>query len=239
MLHQTQAIVFQVIKYSESSIIAKIYTEDFGLQTYMVKGVRSKGSKTKMALFETLNLLEIVVYHKPNKTINMLREVRSAHAYQDIPMNMVKRGFVFFLSELLVKSIREEATNPSMFKWLTNAFTWLDLSESDYINFHLIFMMQLSRFLGFHPKKSGLNDMYFDLKEGLFCPATPNHSNYLEKEITMKMMDLYHASFENAASLQLTNDERHRLLDVMVAYYKQQLPGFTEMKSLEVLRMVF
>lgn len=240
MVHHTRGIVLHTIKYSESSIIAKIYTEVLGLQTYMVRGIRSKSSKTKMALFQSLNLLELVADHKPNKAINNLKEVRSAHAYQSIPMNMVKRSFVFFIAELLVKSIREETTNQPLFDWLFKALTWLDLSEGQPVNFHLVFMMQLSRFLGFYPKNPmGDKALFFDLQEGLFCGEMPRHPNYTNTSITQHLLLLHEAGFENSRRLTLSNTERQALLDAMITYYKNHLPGFGTMKSLDVLRSLF
>ncbi len=239
MVHHTRGIVFHHTKYSESSIICKMYTEAFGLQTYMIKGVRRKASKTKMALFESLNLLDLVVYHKAQKSIHNIREVRPAYAYQDIPMNMHKRSFVFFLAELLQKAIREESPNQPLFNWLYNALVWLDLSSENYVDFHLIFMMQLSRFLGFYPKKTALEHQYFDLQEGLFSNEQPHHPSYLEKDSTQQMNLLLQTSFDDSNSLNFTNTDRKKMLDVMLEYYKLHLPNFGNMKSVDVLRMLF
>lgn len=240
MVHHSRGIVLHTIKYSESSIITKIYTEVLGLQTYIVRGIRSKSSKTKMALFQSLNLLELVADHKPNRAIHHLKEVRSAHSYQSIPTNMVKRSFVFFIAELLVKSIREETANQPLFKWLFHALTWLDLSEGQPVNFHLVFMMQLSRFLGFYPKNPlGNKAVFFDLQEGLFCSTVPLHPNYTNTSITQHLLLLHEAGFENSTGISISNAERQALLDAMITYYKNQLPGFGTLKSLEVLRSLF
>ena len=239
MLQSTRGIVFQYLKYSESSIIVKIYTEELGLQSYIVKGVRSKRSKSRLALFQPLTLLDLVVYHKENKTLHHLKEVKVAFTYTTIPADVIKRSMLFFLDELLVKSIREETPNKSLFLWLFNALTWLDLSDVNVVNFHLVFMIQFSRFLGFYPKKTiGKQSTCFDLQEGEFTLIEPSHPAYIKGELTTILNAACTATFEDGGKLQLNNENRRKLLDVLVTYYRLHLPGFGEMKSVEVLKTI-
>lgn len=240
MLQNTRGIVFQQFKYSESSIIVKIYTEHFGLQSYIVKGIRSRRSKTKPALFQPLNLLELVVYHKENKSLHHLKEVKVAFAYQSIPNDVIKRSLLFFLTELLYKSIREESADQSLFSWLFNALTWFDLSSNNIINFHLVFMMQLTRFLGFYPKKSSEeHNEVFDLQEGLFAQHIPEHPNYVTGQQVKLLTMLHDSTFEMSGEIPMSNKERRKLLELLVFYFKLHQPGFGDMKSVDVLKSVF
>lgn len=239
MQTSTRGIVFKYFKYSESSIIAKIFTEAFGLQSYIVKGVRSKRSQTKLALFQPLTLIELVAFHKENKSIHHIKEVRVAYAYQSIPLEMEKRSVLFFLNELLYRSVKEETTNKELFDWLFNTLTWFDLTTDKNHNFHLIFMLQLSRFLGFYPKKTpGKTQSVFDLQEGQFTNNIPNQAQFIQGETVQKLESLFTSTFEGSQSLDINNSDRRKLLDILVTYYRLHLPGFGEMKSLEVLKTI-
>ncbi len=239
MLKQSRGIVLNFIKYSESSIIAKIFTEEFGLQSYVVKGIRGKKSKTKIALFEPLTQVEIVAYQKENKSIHNLREIRVSYAYQSIPFDVTKRAILFFLDEILIKTIKEESPLKDLFEWLSHALTWFDLKEENPLNFHLVFMMQLTRFLGFYPKKDPTsNYQFFNLESGQFCSSRPNNPNYLSDETAMHFNLLHESSFEDAAKLELTSLQRRKLLEALIIYYKLHFPGFGEIKSVKVLKTI-
>lgn len=238
MLQKTKGIVFQHVQYSETSIIVKIFTEVFGLRSYIVKGIRSKHSKTKLALFQPLNLLDLVVYQKENKSINYLREVKVSFPYHSIPVDMFKRSILLFLDELLVKSIKEESANKALFDWLYHSLTWLDLSDKNLINFHLIFTLQLTRMLGFYPKKTFENRNIFDLREGLFTDTKPDHPNFISGEEASKFSGLLETNLESPYNLELTTAERRKLLETLIFYYQLHIPSFGEMKSLKVLKQI-
>jgi DNA repair protein RecO (recombination protein O) len=239
MLQHTRGIVFQQFKYSESSLIVKIYTEHYGLQSYIVKGVRSKRSKIRPAFFQPLNLLDLVVYHKEGKSLNHISEVKIAFPFQSIPVDYTKRSMLFFLNELVYRSIREEIPNLSLFEWLFQAITWLELSDDNIVNYHLIFMLQLSRFLGFYPKKSTEKQTeFFDLQEGLFVNRMPDHPHFIKGKNVDLLEKLQESTFEMSSKIEMGNSARRLLLESLVSYYRLHLPGFGEMKSLEVLKSV-
>lgn len=239
MLKQSHGIVLSFVKYSESSIIAKIYTKEFGLQSYVAKGVRSKKSKIKIALFEPLTQVEIIAYQKENKTIHNLKEIKVDYAYQSIPFDVIKRSILFFLDEILIKTIKEESPDKELFDWLIHALTWFDLNDNSPLNFHLVFMMQLTRFLGFYPKKEvAANYLYFDLENGEFSNSLPNNPNYLSGETAMYFNNFQESTFENAAKIKLSPSQRRKLLEALIVYYKLHFPGFGEIKSVDVLKTV-
>lgn len=239
MLKQSHGIVLSFVKYSESSIIAKIYTKEFGLQSYVAKGVRSKKSKTKIALFEPLTQVEIIAYQNENKSIHNLKEIRVNYAYQSIPFDVTKRSILFFLDEILIKTIKEESPSKELFDWLSHALTWFDLNDNSPLNFHLAFMMQMTRFLGFYPKKEiKPNYLYFDLENGEFSNSPPNNPNYLSGETTIHFNLFHESSFENAAKINLSPTQRRKILEALIIYYKLHFPGFGEIKSVEVLKAI-
>lgn len=239
MLHTTKGIVFKYFNYSESSIIARIYTEEFGLQSFIIKGIRGRRSKTRLALFQPLTLLELVVNFRENKNIQYLKEAKVAYAYNSLPVDTIKRSFLFFIDELLYRSIREETPNKLLFNWLSDTLTWLDLADQGILNFHLVFMVRLSSFLGFYPKKTtGEPLTVFDLREGLFTGQTPQHPDYISGKPVELIGLLLETSFEKNHELKITYAGRRKLLDILTTYYRLQLPGFGEMKSVEILHSV-
>src|SRR6185369_7455791 len=108
MLHKTRGIVFRFTKYGDTSIIVTIFTELFGLQTYIVNGVRSKSAKSKIALFQPLTLLDLIVYYKENANIKRIKEIRCVHQYQTVQTDVRKSSIGMFLNEILNKTVKEE-----------------------------------------------------------------------------------------------------------------------------------
>ena len=240
MLQLTRGIALKYFSYSESSIIAKIFTEAFGLQSYIIKGLHAKKTKTGMALFQPLTLLEFVTDQKENKTLHYLKDPRVVFAYQSLHTNAIKRMLVVFITELLYKSIKEEAADKTMFEWIYNALTWLDLTDEDEINnYHLVFMILLSRFLGFYPKTENENHvLFFDLQEGKFSHNKPANPEFVSGDIVKSLFELYGCSFDNCSRVKIDTAQRRTLIDVLISYYRLHLPGFEEMKSIEVLKSI-
>ncbi len=239
MIETTKGIVFQSVKYSETSIIVKIFTESLGIQSYIIKGVRSKKAKIKTALFQPLQLLEITASHRENKDLNFLKEARVAFAYQSIPFDMQKRSVLMFLNEVVVRSIKEESANQTLFNWLWQSLIWYDLAESPGTNFHLVFLMQLSKFLGFYPKNPERVSGYFDLQEGIFTNSEPPHPHYISGVFTEMFHQLSLTSFNKPDNISLTSGQRRKLLNIIISYYQLHLTGFGEIKSLDVLQQLF
>jgi DNA repair protein RecO (recombination protein O) len=239
MLTTTKGIVFHQIKYSETSVIAKIYTLNFGLQSYLLKGVRSKKSKISPALLQHLSLLEVVYNHKEKSNLQHVRELRSAHQYSSIPFHIVKSSITIFVNELSYKAIQEKEANPPLFEFIYDSMQWLDLSEKNYVNFHLIYAMQLSGYLGFFPRGTySPHTRFFDMEEGCFVNSRPFHPNYISDEEAKVFSMLTEFSFDKIENLKLDNKIRNHLLDQLIHYYQLHLPNLGELKSPDVLRTV-
>ena len=239
MHHTTSGIVLHTIKYSETSLVVKIYTRNFGLQSYMVSGVRGKKSKNKATLFQPLALVEMVVSNSNKGSLQRVSEINSLHPYVDIPYNIVKSSITIFLNEILYKALREEHSDEDMFDFIKNSLLVLDLKHDNCANFHVFFMIQLSRYLGFYPQgKYTLETPIFDLREGRFIDRLPDHFYYLSQQNSMLLHDLICASYETIHELKIENSERKELLQAMIIFYQLHISSFKEIKSQEILEEV-
>lgn len=220
MLHKTDGIVFKVFKYRDTSVIAKIFTSAFGLQTYIINGVRSSGKgKGKMALLQPLTLLDMVVYRKENSEIQRISEWRCAASYHSIPLDIRKTTITLFLSEVLYKSVREEEASEELFSFLEHSMKILDEMEGGFENFHLQFLVKLSRLLGF-----GLD-------------ASPHFMMSFQPEEEPWVRQLQANSYTD--HIRIGGSLRRVILDHIIDFYRQHVEGLKEIKSVEVLREVF
>ncbi|MCK9422250.1 MAG: DNA repair protein RecO [Bacteroidales bacterium] len=240
MLHSTKGIVFHSIKYSETSVIVKIYTELFGIQSYLVKGVRNPRSKVRPGLFQPLTLLDLVVYHKGKKTLQSLKEIRLEHPYHTIPFDIRKSSVVIFLNELLYQSIREEESNVELFDFIWKSCISLDETAESVSEFHLLFALQLCRYLGIFPNTNYSPQFsVFNLREGQFQSSIPDHPHFLDPENSRMFYNLLTTPFlQDDLRLNLNSESRSRLLEIILLYYQLHLPGFKGLKSHHVLHSI-
>jgi len=239
MLVTTKAIVLHHFKYSEKSVIAKVYTEKFGLQSYILNGVRTAKSKNKAVYLQPLSLIEINANHKEKKGLHQLKNLQLSIPYTTIPFEIGKTSIAFFIAEILYKSIKEEEANPPLFEFLYNAFQVLDLKENNYVNFHIIFMAQLCHFLGISPQNKTIEskNIYFDLQEGMFLSTQPHHKAFVGSPTSNQLINILNANFSNNTLL-LSYNDRKKLLTLFLDYYSLHLSNFDNLKSLAVLEEV-
>ncbi|MCD4697838.1 MAG: DNA repair protein RecO [Bacteroidales bacterium] len=240
MLHKTRGIVFHQLKYSESSIIAKIYTEAFGLQSYIIRGARKKNAKIRPVHLQHLSLVEIEVNQRDNKDLQHLRNLKLTYPFLDIPFNIKKSSLVVFLNEVLYKVVKEEESNPALFNFLYNALQFLDLTEENTVVFHHIFLLQLTRHLGFFPMNnfSGQNKN-FDLQEGKFTGIDGPTNLFATPPLSEALSELLPKSLPEPGTLKIKPGIRNGLLEVILNYYRLHIPGNLEFKSHLVLKEVF
>ncbi len=239
MLHTTRGIIIHTIKYSDSSVIAKIYTEKFGLRSYLVRGVRgSRKSKTRSSQLQHLALLNLVVYEKGNDQLQNLRETETAYQFSSIPFDINKGTMVLFLNEVLYKSLHEEGSNPELFGFLFDAIVKFDQMEHSFQDFHLLFLICLSKFLGFYPRNNySVYNRYFDLQEGVFTRAKPLHNNLLDTSLAAKLNHVLEINHLGERIFDNTTD-RNLFMEKLLDFYRLHIPGFGELKSHKVLREV-
>lgn len=239
MLFNTRGIALHTIDYSDNSIIARVYTERFGLQGYMVNSARSKKAKVKASLFQPLALLDMVVYHKEKSRLHRISEARTAYPFSTIPYDIVKTSIVMFLNEVVYKSIKEEEPNERLFGFLFNSMQILDLQAGSTRNFHLCFLVQLSKYLGFFPQGiASFETPFFDLHEGVFVPKEPLHPYYLDPALSLILSQITETDFHSAAQIAISNIERRALLSKLINYYELHLESLRDINSHLILEEV-
>lgn len=234
----TKAIVFSSIKYGDSSLIVRCYTEVAGLKTYMLRGVlKSKKAKVKPAYFQPLSQLELTASHNNKGNLNSIKDARVNYVYETVYTDYIKQSIVFFLSEMLTNSLKEEEGNTELFSYLETSFKWLDLHEKT-ANFHLCFLLNLSRYLGFYPDESNRDLGYFDLAEGAYSDSIP-FGEFLSGNDLMLFNSILGINFDKINSVPFNVNEWQRLLDIIIKYYELHLVGLKQLKSIEILKELF
>lgn len=234
MLIKTKAIVISSLKYQEKSLIVKCFTLSEGLKSYFVPNAfSSKKSSQKIAYFQPFTILEIEANHKNKGTLEYFKEIKLSYNFQTIPTDIIKSSIVIFLSEMLHHSIQEEEKNETLFTFLETALLWLD-THDEIANFHLIFLLGMTRFFGFYPENSTLP--FFEMINGVFVEYQGTTClNLNETELLRQLISL---KFESDKKLFVAS-ERQTLLKILIDYYSIHLDGFKKPKSLDVLKEVF
>ena len=234
----TKAIVFSAIKYGDTSLIVKAFTASDGIKSYLLRGVlASKKGKLKSAYFQPLTQLEIVANHKNKGTLETIKEAKVFYHYQTLYADMAKNAMTLFLAELLGNSIREEEQNEDLFEYLIASLQWLDMNK-DVANFHLYFMLSLTRFLGFYPDVYQIDKPYFDLLEGEFV-AVESLNPVLRGENIYYFKTFLGINFDAMHTVKMKKTNRQELLKSLILYFELHLQGFRKPKSLAVLNEVF
>lgn len=239
MLHKTRGIILKTTKYSESSLIIHLFTEKFGFQSYLVSGSRSGKGKIRSGMLQPLFLLEMVVYHKGREGLQRASEIRNEPILTAIPFDVLKSSIGIFMAEIIYRSVRQQGPDENLFGFLFSSIQLLDMQTEGLANFHLVFLIRLSKYLGFHPSAPGTgNALCFDLKTGIFSPKVPVHPLYLTEELSRYLISLMDSSYETAGLISLSNEDRRLLIDKLIEYYEIHLEGFGQMRSHEVLKEV-
>jgi DNA repair protein RecO (recombination protein O) len=237
MLHKTRGIVFKTTDYGETSVIVQVFTEKFGLQSYIINAVKKPRAKISRNMLQPLHLLDMVVYHKNSGQVQRVAELKNSPVLQTIPYDVIKSSLVLFLNEVLYKAVRQQSADENMFDFIFNSIEWLDNQTEGLANFHLLFLTRLTRFLGFSPNQVANAD-YFDIKNGAFSKYKPEGFSYLSPPHTQNFYNLLQSSFENIHQLKFSNDERRYLVQKLLEYYAMHIEGFGNIRSHEVLEEV-
>jgi len=236
MLVKTKAIVLSSIRFQEKSLIVKCFTQSDGLKSYFVQSAFSgKKSNQKIAYFQPLTLLEIEASHKNKGTLERFKEVKLATPYTSVTVDVVKSTIVIFISEMLHNCIREEEQNENLFAFLETALLWLD-THDEVANFHLMLLMEITKFLGFYPDVSNDEYAFFEMTEGMFVPF--HGITCLTEQETLLFKKLKDLKFDSDQKI-FNGKERQILLKILLDYYTFHFDGFKKPRSLEVLKEVF
>ena len=237
---KTKAIVISTLKFGEADLIAKCFTQEQGLTSYLLRGIRkSKKGKLRTSMFQHLSLLELDATHREQKNLQFIKEAKVYRLYKTLHSNIYKSTILMFVSEILKSAIQEEEQNQALFVFLENSMIELD-EASNFANFHLLFLVKLSQFLGFYPDVSNENASYFNLLEGRF--ETIEMNKYCIQSQSSELL-IYlvegHKSYSDVENLKLNQSKRQAFLEFLMLYFELQLQGFKKPKSLEILQQLF
>ena len=234
MKYKSRAITLNYLKHGESSIIAKIFTEETGLQSFIVKGVRAKNAKKKLGLFQPLQLLNINASHFPKKNLQYINEIGLEHNQIDDKIDMKKKFISIFIAEVVSKVLLETEKDKALFKFIWDLKKTINNLKKISPNFPLIFLISLSEYLGFSPSKDEVNGEYFNMELGGFANNKQQLNYYIEKENSLHLRGL----LENK-DIDIPYKNRNKILLQLIEYYKLQhheLKNMTSHLIIESLR---
>ena len=243
MLVKTEAIVLHSFKFGESKMIVDMFTREAGRLSFVVSLPKTSKSRLKKQYFQPMTLLEIECDVRQRLQLQKLKDARLLSAYASIPFSPEKLALSLFVAEFLYHALHAEQQNEPLFVYVCDSMQWLDMASAGYANFHLTFLMRLSRFLGFYPnlevrgeRREVRGEMFFDLREGQFCTSAPMHRDFLQPDDARRIHILMRMDFPTMHLYRLSRQERNRILDVLLHYYQLHIPQFPELKSLAVLQ---
>ena len=240
MLEKSRAIVLHMLKYGDSGMIVDMLTESHGRLSFAMRMPKTQKGKLKRQLFQPLSLLEIEFDYRQKMELQRLSDVRLLLPYTSIPFDGSKLSVALFLAEFLYHATRGEQRNDGLFEYIETALRWYDASESDFANFHLVFMIRMSRFVGFLPNVDDYEDgCWFDLRSAQFVNMAPIHADVLEPVEASRIVTLMRMTFDTMHLFRMSHDERNRITDIVLWYYRLHLPQMPDMQSLSVVRSVF
>lgn len=224
MLQKSKGIVLSYVRYRETSIIVKVYTEEGGIQSFIENGVRSSRGRNKIALFQPLTVLEFVGYYRPNSELHRFAEVRVAWPFTSVPFNTSKTAVGLFICEVLNQTLKEETSSQAMFGFIEESLRWFDEAPDNYENFHLWFLWRLSFYLGF--EAASARELAQELAEAGY--RIPDESLLLPLD-----------TLKTAEDVRISRGQRTYLLEVILKFYELHVANFGEIRSLAILKAIF
>jgi DNA repair protein RecO (recombination protein O) len=240
MLEKTKGIILHQIKYTDSGIVAQLYTRKFGRQSFLIKGIRNRKAGKHSILFQPMFILDLEINYRESREMSILKEFSVSYSPYDIYSDIRKSCVAIFLGEVLTGVLREESPHEEMFDFIEDSVIYFDRCKEGYANFHIAFLAALSSYLGIEPgTKNRQEDKYFDMTNGIFAAAPPFHGNYANPEISEILARVFQSSFDNIKNIPLNGTLRNEVLETLVHYYSLHLSGLKKINSLEVLKDVF
>ena len=242
---KTEAIVLHSVKYGEQKIIVDMFTRQWGRLSFAVPLPRSAHGKFKKQYFQPLTLLYIEADVRPQQSLQRLSEVSLLAPLPSLLSDPSKLAIELFVCEFLYHALRDEQQNEPLFDYVRTSIEWLDERERDFANFHLVFLMHLSRFLGFYPnlevrgEREEVGELFFDLREGRFCASAPVHRDFLMPQEAGRIHLMMRMDFFSMHLFRLNRADRNRILELLIHYYRLHIPQFPELRSLAVLQELF
>lgn len=240
MLIKTEAIVLRSLKYGETRLIIDMFTRQNGRLSFIVSLPKNAKGRMKKQLFQPLTLLDVECDVRPRAQLQKLSDARLLAPFVSIPFHADKLSIALFVAEFLYYALRSEQQNTPLFDYIVSSIQWLDSREAHFANFHLVFLMRLSRLLGFYPNLEDYEPgHFFDLRESTFTAYAPLHHDFLQPAEADRLQTIMRMDFPNMHLFRLSRQERQRLLEVALTYYRLHLPDFPELRSLQVLQALY
>jgi len=240
MLYKTRGIVLHSFTYNDKYAITQIYTEEFGRVSYLTAKSKGKQTRAPKSLFHALSVLDLEVEHKNLRDIQRIKEAKVSLPLSSILSDPVKSTVSIFLAEFIFHITKDIQSNKTLFDFICQSIQIFDLAEAGVANFHLVFMIRSSIFLGFYPNIEGyMPDMYFDMQNGEFVRTKPFHPYFLNPDDSRVFLLLLRMNYENMHTFSFSGKQRVGIINRILEYYKLHLSEFSEMKSLEVFQNFF
>lgn len=240
MMTKTDAIVLHAIKYGDNKLVVDMFTRECGRLSFMVNVPRSGRGRNKRQYFQPLAQLSVECDVRPRLQLQRLSDVSIAYAYTSLTVESRKLAIAMFVGEFLGFALRGEQEGGTLFDYVADSMQWLDAAEGGFANFHLVFLMRLSRFLGFFPNLEGYTPgCCFDLRLGGFCPVQPFHADFLEPREASLVGLMMRMDYATMHLFRLSREERNRMVEIIIKYYAIHMAAFPDIKSLDVLRELF
>lgn len=235
-----RAIVLHTTKYAESSIVAKLFTEQLGVVTYMINGVRSSRSKNRAAYFQPATILEIQATQRENKTLQRLTDFKLFYTYENIPFEIRKMAVAQLIIETLNRSVTSQDFSPELFEFSISSFLHIDKAVSLNPDFHLIYLLKLSAILGFKPNGNcSAETPTFNLLEGCFVAGNFPSNDCINSPYSNFISSLNELDITSIETVLPNGKARNIVLQYLLNYFRIHVPEFGVLKSPEVLKSVF
>ncbi len=241
MIFKTKGIVLRPIKYGETSLVVNILTTLFGIQSYLINGVRTSGKTGKAHLYQPASILEMEVYHNELKNLQRIKESKWSFVYQTIFCDVTKNAVALYMVELMQKCLKQPENNTDLFDFCEDAFMQLDTAKPDVTaNYPLYFCLQLAHFFGLKLQDNFSDkNIYLDMQEGNFSSQIPHHPHFLDTELSEYISQLLKAQHPNELSqIKLNKFIRRKLLYALESFYALHIQDFGVMKTLPVLHEI-
>ena len=240
MISTTPAIVLRTIKYGDHSLVVDMLTELYGRLSFLVRIPRTKKGRLKKQFFQPLTRLETTFDHRPSANLQHLSDAQLLLPYSSIPFDPVKLPVSLFLAEFLHYATRGEQQNESLFSFVCKSIEWYDRIDKQFANFHLVFTMRLTRFIGFFPNLEDYRPGdFFDLRNGCFTSEAPLHGDVLPPADAQRVGTLMRLSYRTMHVYRMTRHDRNRITDLILHYYRLHVPAFPDLHSTDVLKSIF
>lgn len=238
--YKGRGIVLHTLKYGENAMVVELLTDIVGRQSYIVQGIRSaRGRGSKAALFQPLFTVEFEGINPSRGELHRFREVRSAMILRQTPFDVRRSTIALFIAEVVYRLVGEREPNAALFERLWSSIEALDTIEEGVANFHLWFLTNLSRDLGFMPAGEYSEGAWFDIREGEFVARKPSHEMVIDPAQASLMSRMMLCEVARLGDIELNRHQRVDYLESLMRYYSYHLDAIHTIRSIAILRELF